>query len=372
MRDYYEVLGVNKKATPEEIKQSYRKLALKYHPDKNKGDPASEEKFKEITEAYEVLKDSNKRSAYDYGGHSAVNNGGMGGGGGGFSSGDFSDIFSDLFGDFMGGGQSSTTKNTRGSDLRYNLKITLEEAFKGKEEIIKFVSAVKCTECKGSGSKSASSSKCSTCNGMGKTLLRQGFFTIEKTCSSCNGSGEVIKDPCKSCNGNGRKSSERTISIDIPKGVEDGMRIRLAGEGEVGLRGASSGDLFVFISIESHPFFVRDKNNIHCDVPIKMTVAALGGEIEVPAIDGIAAKIFIPAGTQYDDKLRLRNKGMSILRSSSRGDMYIHMRVETPTKLSKKQKTLLTEFEDLNNSDNNPKYENFIKKVKRFWKEIKE
>lgn len=372
-RDFYEVLGVQRNATSDEIKKAYHKLALKYHPDKNKGNPSSEEKFKEASEAYEYLKDSQKRAAYDRHGHSAFENGGMGNSGGfsGFSGTDFSDVFSDLFGDFMGGG-SSSPRNTRGSDLRYNLKITLEEAFKGKEEIIKFVSAIKCKSCNGSGSNDGSSTNCGTCNGMGKTHIKQGFFTIERTCSSCGGAGQIIKNPCTSCNGDGRVSNERKISVDIPKGVEDGMRIRLAGEGEVGARGGPSGDLFIFVSIESHPFFIRDKNDIHCHVPIKITVAALGGEIEVPVIDGSAAKVFIPAGTQYNDKLRLRSKGMSVLRSSSKGDMYVHIKVETPTKLNKKQKSLLEEFENLNVSDNNPNYESFLKKVKRFWKEIKE
>jgi molecular chaperone DnaJ len=353
---------------------------MKYHPDRNPGDKEAEQKFKEASAAYEVLKDPQKRAAYDQYGHAAFQQGGPGAGGGGgfggFGGGDFSDIFSDLFGDFMGGQQQAggarRSQRTRGDDLRYNLEIDLQEAFNGKQQTINITSNVACDTCDGSGSADkGGSTRCSTCNGIGKVRMQQGFFTVERTCPSCHGEGTTIKNPCRSCEGTGRKRKERTLSVTIPEGVEDGTRIRLAGEGDVGIRGGGAGDLYLFISVAEHEFFARDNHDIHCRVPIKMTEAALGGSVEVPVIDGTKAKVTIPNGTQSGDKFRLKGKGMKILQSGGRrGDMYIHAAIEVPVKLSKKQKELLKELADLDNKDSSPESSNFLNKVKSFWDDL--
>ena len=371
-QDYYSILDADKNASADELKKAYRKKAMKYHPDKNPGDKEAEARFKECSEAYEVLKDEQKRAAYDRYGHAAFENGGAGASGGGFDPGSsFSDIFSDLFGDFGGGGSSARSRSAslRGSDLRYNIEIDLEEAFTGKQQKIKFSTAAKCEKCDGSGSKGGSKpDSCRTCGGVGKVRMQQGFFTVERTCTSCNGMGHVISDPCTSCAGDGRVRKEKTLSVSIPEGVEDGTRIRLSGEGEVGVRGGASGDLYIFISVKDHSFFIRDANDIHCKVPIKMTTAALGGDVEVPTIDGTKAKVSIPAGSQSDDRFRLKSKGMSIMRTGGRrGDMYIHAVIETPIKLTKKQKELLKEFEELDGRGTNPKVEKFLNKVMSLW-----
>jgi molecular chaperone DnaJ len=373
-KDYYQILGVSKSATAEELKKAYRKLAMQHHPDRNPGDKAAEEKFKEISHAYDVLSDDQKRAAYDRYGHDAFTQGGMGSAGSGaggfdFSSG-FADIFEDLFG--MGGGRgASASASTRGADLRYNLTVTLEEAFKGKTESIKITTAASCGTCGGSGGANGSKPvTCSVCHGSGRVRATQGFFTVERTCTNCGGMGKTIKDPCKTCAGSGRVRKEKTLSVNIPAGVEEGTRIRLTGEGEVGVRGGESGDLYIFISVKQHGLFIRDGADIHCNVPIRMTTAALGGSIEVPTIDGSRVKVTIPEGTQHGHQMRLRGKGMSIIRAGSRGDMYIHTLVETPIKLSKKQKDLLKEFDKAGDSVS-PESESFFAKVKDFWSDLK-
>lgn len=372
-QDYYTLLNVSRDADKEELKKAYRKLAMQYHPDRNPDDKEAEKKFKEISEAYEVLKDDQKRAAYDRYGHAAFD-GGMGGRGsqgGGFDfHGSFSDIFSDLFGDFMGAGGASGTARSKGSDLRYNLEISLEDAFKGKQETIRFHTQVECSHCHGSGSADgAAPVTCHTCRGIGKIRAQQGFFTIEKTCPTCHGLGKTITDPCRKCHGEGRTRKEKTLAVNIPAGVEEGTRIRLSGEGEMGFRGGNAGDLYIFITIKQHEIFKRDGADIHCSVPIKMTTATLGGAIEVPCIDGTRAKVSIPAGTQTGDQFRLRNKGMSIMRSKSQGSMYIHAMVETPRNLSKRQKELLEEFEKTADKESSPESEGFFNKVKDFWSE---
>lgn len=380
-KDYYQLLGIQKNASADEIKKAYRKLAMKHHPDQNQGNPDAEKKFKEISEAYDILKDTQKRAAYDQYGHAAFDGaGGMGraagAGGGGFdASGNFSDIFSDLFGDFMGGGRGAggqRAAKVRGADLRYNLEISLEDAFKGKKEKIKFTTAASCDACHGSGSREgASATNCTTCGGSGRVRMQQGFFTIEKTCTSCHGMGQVIKNPCGSCSGEGRTRKEKILSVVVPEGVENGTRIRLAGEGEVGFRGGAPGDLYIFIKIKEHQFFIRDGQDIHCKVPIKMVTAALGGEIHVPVIDGTKAKVSIPSGTQNNDKFRLKGKGMVVMKSGGRrGDMYIHSVVETPVKLTRKQKELLQEFDSLDGRGTHPESEKFMNKVKTIWADL--
>lgn len=382
-QDYYAVLGIQKGASAEEIKKAYRKLAVKYHPDKNPGNASSEKKFKEINEAYEVLKDPQKRAAYDQMGHAAFSSG-MGGGGGfnaggGFSgfhhaeSGSFSDILNEMFGDFMGGagasaGARAQSSRRAGSDLRYDLEITLEEAFAGTEKTIHVSKMSKCEPCKGSGAAADSKVKtCGTCGGRGQIRVQQGFFTLERTCSTCHGEGQTIEKPCSSCSGSGRTRISKNLTVKIPAGIDVGARIRLSGEGEAGARGGAFGDLYVFINIKEHPLFVREGTHIHCEVPIPMTTAALGGSVEVPTVDGTRAKVTIPEGTQSGRQFRLKDKGMSILRRSGRGDMYIHISVETPVNLSAKQKELLHEFESLNKGKKtNPQSEGFFDKIKRF------
>jgi len=373
-QDFYELLGVERGATADEIKKAYRKMAMQYHPDRNPGNAAAEQKFKDITEAYDVLKDEQKRAAYDRFGHAAFEQGGGGGGGGGgFGGGGFADIFDEMFGEFMGGRRGQATG--RGADMRYNMEISLEDAFAGKATAVKVPSSASCEDCKGTGGKDgAQPMTCNTCHGAGKVRSQQGFFTIERTCPSCQGMGKVIKDPCRSCGGTGRTRKEKTLSVTIPAGVEDGTRIRLAGEGEAGMRGAPPGDLYIFLSIKAHRIFQRDGANIFCQVPLPMTTAALGGTIEVPTIDG-KAKVTIPAGTQSGNQFRLRAKGMSVLRSPARGDMFIQAVVETPVNLTKRQVELLKEF-DLNGegekAKNSPESHGFFAKVKELWDDLKE
>ncbi|MFT3988772.1 molecular chaperone DnaJ [Aestuariivirga sp.] len=379
-RDYYEILGVGKTADDKELKNAYRKLAKQYHPDANPGDKALEAKFKELNEAYDVLKDGQKRAAYDRFGHQAFE-GGMGGGRGGgagfgpeFNS-SMSDIFEDLFGDFMGGQRGGQRGGrgrggsgaTRGSDLRYNMEISLTEAFSGKTAQIRVPSSVACEVCHGSGAKPGTTPKtCTTCNGQGSVRSQSGFFTVERTCPTCQGRGQVISDPCSNCGGQGRVQKERTLSVNIPAGVEDGTRIRLANEGEAGLRGGPSGDLYIFLSVRPHEFFQRDGADLFCKVPVSMTVASLGGDIEVPTIDGKKARVPVPEGTQAGKQFRLKGKGMPVLRSSQHGDMYIQVAVETPVNLSRKQRELLKEF-DQEARNNSPESEGFFAKAKSFW-----
>jgi molecular chaperone DnaJ len=370
-KNYYKTLGVNKDASADEIKKAFRKLALKHHPDKNQGNKEYEKKFKEINEAYEILKDDQKRAAYDKYGSAGFQNsgGGFHSQAGGFE--DFADVFGDIFGDFMGRGSSSPKQQRenqfRGSALRYNTEITLENAYKGLNRNIKFRTAVKCDECDGKGTKARTgTTNCNTCNGSGKVRYQQGFFMIEKVCTSCSGSGVIIKYPCKTCKGEGRYEKEKNLSIHIPKGINNGAKIRISGEGEAGVRGAASGDLYIHISVKPHEFYQRDNANLHCSVPIKMTTAVLGGYIEIPAIDGNIAKINVPAGTQFGTKLRMQNKGMPIMNSSRNGDIYVNVNVELPIKVTSKQKELLEEFAKINQTGANPKSEGFFDKVKNF------
>jgi molecular chaperone DnaJ len=380
-RDYYDLLGVSKGASADEIKKAYRGKAKELHPDRNKDDPDAEAQFKEVNEAYEVLKDADKKAAYDRYGHAAFD-GGMGGGprpgGAGFrGQGDFasafSDVFDDLFGDFMGGGRGGGGRQraARGADLRYNLRVNLEDAFAGVQKTISVPSSAQCGSCNGTGAESgAEPTTCPTCSGMGKVRAQQGFFTVERTCPTCSGLGQTIKNPCKTCSGQGRVHRERSLSVNIPAGVETGTRIRLAGEGEAGLRGGPSGDLYIFIEVEQHPIFERAGNDLHCRVPVSMITAALGGDIEVPTIDGGRSRVKIPAGSQSGRQMRLRAKGMPGLRGGVIGDMFIEMAVETPVNLTSRQKELLREFEQLS-EDNNPEGKSFFKSVKGFWDSMK-
>ncbi|MCR9158052.1 MAG: molecular chaperone DnaJ [Rhodobacteraceae bacterium] len=379
-RDYYEVLGLNKGASADEIKKAYRTKAKELHPDRNADNPKAEDQFKEANEAYEVLKDADKKAAYDRYGHAAFE-GGMGGGGrpGGFSGGGqgdfasaFSDVFDDLFGDFMGGQRGGGRQRaSRGADLRYNLRVTLEDAHQGLQKTIQVPTSVQCGSCSGSGAEGgAEPTTCPTCSGMGKVRATQGFFTVERTCPTCSGLGQTIKNPCKTCSGAGRVQKERALSVNIPKGVETGTRIRLAGEGEAGLRGGPPGDLYIFIEVAQHELFERDGVHLHCRVPVSMTVAALGGNIEVPTIDGGRSRVAIPSGSQSGRQMRLRSKGMPALRGAGQGDMFIELAVETPVNLTAKQKDLLREFEELS-EDNNPESKSFFKSVKGFWDSMK-
>jgi molecular chaperone DnaJ len=367
-RDYYEVLGVSRTCTEAELKSAFRKLAMQHHPDRNPGDTECEHKFKEINEAYDVLKDADKRAAYDRFGHAAFEQGGMGGAHG-FSAdfgSAFADIFEGIFG-MPGGGRGRASGRERGSDLRYNMEITLEDAFEGKTAQIRIPTSVTCEACSGSGAKAGTKPKaCATCGGMGKIRHAQGFFTLERTCPSCQGRGQVIEDPCKACGGAGRVTRERTLSVNIPAGVEDGTRIRLAGEGEAGVRGGPPGDLYIFLSLAPHEFFQRDGADLHCRVPISMVTAALGGDFEVPAIDGSKAKVKVPAGTQTGRRFRLTGKGMPVLRSKQTGDMYVQVSVETPQNLSKRQKELLAEFAKISSSETQPESSGFFGRVKDF------
>ena len=370
-RDYYDVLGVNKNASPEELKSAYRKLAVKYHPDKNPDNKNAEEKFKEASEAYGVLSDKSKKENYDNFGHAAFENGGGGQGGfGGFSGADFSDIFEDFFGDF-GGGRSSRNRssNNRGSDLRYDLSISLEEAYEGKKQNIQFSTSEKCSSCKGNGSKPGSSpSRCSYCGGNGRVRSNQGFFTVQQTCPQCAGNGEEITDPCSDCNGQGNTRASKKIAVSIPKGVDDGTRIRLAGKGEAGTRGGASGDLYLFINVKSHELFKRSEVNLFFEFPISITDAALGATIEIPTIDGKKAKIKIPEGTQDGKQFRLKGKGMPFMRRGDFGDLYVEIKTEVPIYLNKEQRNLLEKFREIENEKSNPSIKKFFQKAKDFWK----
>lgn len=382
-RDYYECLGVSKDADAGELKKAYRKLAMQYHPDRNPDDAEAEKNFKEVSEAYEVLRDDDKRAAYDRFGHAAFEGGGPGGGGfggggfGGGGQGGFADIFEEMFGDFMGGGRPGGGGGGagRGSDLRYNMEVTLEEAFNGQKTDIRVPTSVVCDSCTGTGGEGgAAPVSCSTCGGAGRVRSQSGFFTVERGCPTCQGTGQSIADPCKKCGGAGRIQKDKTLSVNIPAGVEEGTRIRLAGEGEAGLRGAPAGDLYIFISVKPHRFFKRDQADIYVRVPVPMTVASLGGQIEVPTIEGKLVRVTIPEGTPTGHQLRLRGKGMKVLRSESRGDMFVQIFVETPVNLTKKQKELLKEFsgDDKQVKKHSPESTGFLDKVKDLWEDLRD
>ncbi len=366
-RCYYEVLEVERTADDGALKTSFRKLAMKWHPDRNPGDGGSEHRFKEINEAYDILKDPQRRAAYDRFGHAAFEQGGGGAHGFGADFGSaFSDIFEGIFG--MGGARQRGTGRERGSDLRFNMQITLEEAYKGKTAQVRLPTSVTCEVCSGTGAKAGTKPKaCATCSGQGKIRHSQGFFTLERTCNACHGRGQVIENPCPSCAGSGRSTRERTLSVNIPAGVEDGTRIRLAGEGEAGLRGGPAGDLYIFLSLATNAFFQRDSADLHCRVPISMVTAALGGEFEVPTIDGSKTRVKIPGGTQSGRRFRLQSKGMPVLRSKQVGDMYVQVMVETPQNLTKRQRELLAEFEKLSSRETQPESAGFFAKVKDFF-----
>jgi molecular chaperone DnaJ len=373
-RDFYEVLGVARGASEDEVKKAYRKLAKELHPDRNTADPDAETKFKEVNAAYDVLRDADKRAAYDRFGHAAFEGGGPrpggpGGPGGADFASAFSDVFDDLFGEFTGQrrGQNGARGRMRGSDLRYNLTITLEEAFGGKQTTITVPGSVACGSCEGTGSEGAAQPQtCPTCQGMGKVRAQQGFFTIERGCPTCAGRGQIVKNPCKTCQGAGRVRKERQLQVQIPMGVEDGTRIRLAGEGEAGVRGGPPGDLYIFIEVAPHRIFTREGLDLHCRIPVPMTTAALGGEIEAPTLDGGRTRVKIPGGAQSGKQLRLRGKGMPQLRGGRYGDLYLELLVETPVNLTARQRELLAEFEKAG-ADNSPGAKDFFGKVKDFW-----
>jgi molecular chaperone DnaJ len=379
-RDYYEVLGVARGASADDIKKAYRQKAKEFHPDRNADNPDAEARFKEVNEAYDVLKDGDRKAAYDRFGHAAFD-GSMGGGGrpGGRPGGadfasSFSDVFEDIFGDFMGGRGArggGASRAQRGSDLRYNLRVTLEEAFRGTQKTINVPSAQTCESCSGSGAEGgAEPATCPTCSGMGKVRAQQGFFTIERTCPTCAGSGRIVKNPCRACGGAGRVEKERALSVNIPAGVETGTRIRLAGEGEAGLRGGPTGDLYIFIEVREHQIFQRDGVNLYCRVPVSIAKAALGGDVEVPTIDGGRSLVKVPAGSQTGKQMRLRGKGMPALRGGGAGDMVIELAVETPVNLTARQKEILREFDKIG-EHNNPEGQSFFSKVRSFWDGMK-
>ena len=378
-RDYYEILGLAKGASDDEIKKAYRRLAMEHHPDKNPGNAASEQKFKEANEAHEILKDSQKRAAYDQFGHAAFQQGGGGGqggfhrGGGGFhqAGGNFNDVFGDFFNDFMGGQRQGggQSQKVRGSDLKYDITITLEEAYHGTDKKISFSTMVGCDGCHGSGSADGGQvDVCTTCNGHGAVRMQQGFFVIEQACPACHGQGKIIKNPCKKCHGHGRHQDKKNLQVNIPSGVENGTRIRLAGEGEAGMRSGQNGDLYLFVTVKTHPLFRNEGADLHCRLPISFITAILGGEVEVPTIDGGAIKLKIPAGTQSGDKFKVKDKGMTKIRSSAKGDMYVHAFVEIPKSLTKKQKELIdglkTEFGYKDGAANE---KGFFDKMKNLW-----
>ncbi|MEQ1588853.1 MAG: molecular chaperone DnaJ [Gallionella sp.] len=371
-KDYYETLGVNRDASDDDLKKAYRKMAMKYHPDRNPDNPKAEAHFKEAKEAYETLSDGQKRAAYDQHGHAAFEAGGMGGspfGAGGAQGFDFSDIFGDIFGGGQRGGRSSVQ---RGSDLRYNLEITLEQAARGTETEIRIPTMAECETCHGSGAKAGTSaSTCTTCGGHGQVRMQQGFFSVQQTCPRCHGSGKMIASPCKPCNGQGRIKKHKTLAVKIPAGVDTDDRIRLSGEGEHGANGGPSGDLYVVVQLKPHAVFQRDHNDLHCEMPISFSIAAIGGEIEIPTLDG-KASIKIPAETQSGKQFRLRGKGIKGVRSATYGDLHCHVIVETPVNLTDKQKELLREFESINDKDNerhNPRAKSWMNKVKDFFAE---
>ena len=368
--DYYETLGVERGVDEKALKSAFRKKAMQFHPDRNPGDATAEAKFKELNEAYEVLKDPQKRSAYDRFGHAAFEqgNGGMGGGFGGGGASAFSDIFEDIFGEMMGGrGRARSGGRERGADLRYNMEVTLEEAWAGKNAEISVPTAITCETCSGSGSKPGSSPKtCATCSGSGRVRAASGFFSIERTCPTCQGRGEVISDPCGKCHGQGRVTRERTLSVNIPAGIEDGVRIRLAGEGEAGARGGPAGDLYIFLSVRPHEFFQRDGADLFCRIPVSMTTAALGGQFEVTTLDGTKTRVKVPEATQTGKQFRLKGKGMPVMRTSNHGDLYIQVAVETPQNLTRRQRELLEEFNKISSENNNPESSGFFSKMKNF------
>ena len=369
-RDYYDILGVNKSSSKDEIKKAYRTTAFKHHPDKNPGNKAAEEKFKEASEAYSILSDDSKKTNYDQFGHAAFEGGGGGQGFGGFDTSSFSDIFEDFFGDFSEGSRGSGRRGAgaRGNDLRYDLNISLEDAYKGLEKKVNYTTYKKCVGCSGSGAEPGSKPiKCDYCKGNGKIRTSQGFFTVQQTCPQCHGNGEAIGKECKKCSGNGKVQSDESVSVKIPKGVDDGTRIRLTGKGEAGTKNASNGDLYLFISVQNHNFFKRSEENLFFELPITFADAALGSVIETPCIDGTKVNVKIPAGTQYGKQLRLKDKGMPILRKSSFGDLYIRIIPEVPVSLSRKQKELLEEFRDLEKTKISPAIKSFFEKTKKFW-----
>ncbi len=374
--DYYDLLGVGRSADEAELKKAYRKKVKELHPDQNKDDPNAEARFKEVNEAYDVLKDAEMKAAYDRFGHAAFENGSAGPRGNYQGGADcataFSDVFDDLFGGFAGGQRAGGQRRaTRGADLRYNLRVSLNEAYQGKHATLTVPSSVVCEVCNGTGAENgAEPSTCPTCSGMGKVRAQQGFFTVERTCPTCSGRGQIIKNPCTSCAGAGRVKKDRQLSVNIPQGVETGTRIRLAGEGEAGLRGGPSGDLYIFIEVEDHPIFERDGTNLFCRIPVSMATAALGGELEAPTVDGGRSRVKVPAGVQSGKQLRLRGKGMPALRGGTHGDLYIELAVETPVNLSQRQKELLQEFEE-EGRDNNPETQDFFSRVKSFWDGMK-
>lgn len=372
-KNYYDVLGVSHTAEKDALKKAYRKLAMKYHPDQNQDNAEAEAKFKEVSQAYDVLKDPQKKAAYDQYGHDAFTQSGGGhGGAGGF--GNFSDIFEDMFGG-GGGGGGRTAGPMRGSDMQFQMDISLEESFKGKEAKIRVPAIEKCKTCNGSGAKgSGGAQSCSSCNGNGRVRAQQGFFTIERTCPTCNGEGQIIKDPCTPCHGAGRIKKEKTLQVNIPSGIDQGRRIRLAGEGEAGYKGGPPGDLYVLVGVKSHKFFKRDGANLHCRVPIPMTTAVMGSAIEVPTIDGGRSKVKIPEGTQTGQQFRLKDKGMTVLKSSSRGDMFIEIYVETPVNLDKKQKKMVKDLDETlaKSGKHNPESDGFFTKVKDLWSDLKD
>jgi molecular chaperone DnaJ len=373
--DYYEILGCSKTASESELKKAFRSKAKELHPDRNSGNSAATEKFKKVNQAYDILKDPEKRAAYDRYGHAAFD-GSMGGGfnSSGATNGDFasafSDVFEDLFGDFMGGGNSrsnSSQRANRGADLRYNMQISLKNAFSGKKTKIDVPTSVSCDTCNGTGAQSgAAPTSCPTCSGIGKVRAQQGFFTVERTCPTCGGKGQIIKNPCRLCSGQGRVDKSKKLSVNIPPGVETGTRIRLAGEGEAGIRGGQPGDLYIFIEVEKHSIFEREGNDLFCRIPITMTTAALGGDLEAPTLDGGKTRVKIPQGSQNNKQLRLKGKGMPSIRGSSKGDLYIEISVETPVNLNAEQIQLLKQFEN-SCRDNNPANKDFFSKVKNFW-----
>ncbi|MEK1854982.1 MAG: molecular chaperone DnaJ [Phyllobacterium sp.] len=372
--DYYETLGVARSADEKELKSAFRKLAMQFHPDKNPGDADAEHRFKEIGEAYETLKDPQKRAAYDRFGHAAFENGGVNGAGGFGGAGGFADIFEDIFGEMMGGSrQRRSSGRERGADLRYNMEITLEEAYTGKTAQIRVPTSITCDECSGSGAKIGTQPvTCGTCSGSGRVRAAQGFFSIERTCPTCHGRGQIIKDPCPKCSGQGRITEERALSVNIPAGIEDGTRIRLTGEGEAGLRGGPSGDLYIFLSLKPHEFFQRDGADLYCKVPISMTTAALGGQFEVATLDGTQTRVKIPDGTQNAKQFRLKGKGMPVLRQPAMGDLYIQIAIETPQNLNKRQRELLEEFERISSQDNSPQSSGFFARMKDFFEGLSE
>jgi molecular chaperone DnaJ len=365
-RCYYQVLEVERTANDAQLKGAFRKLAMQWHPDRNPGDKDCEHRFKEINEAYEVLKDADKRAAYDRFGHAAFEHGGPGAPGN-FGA-DFGSAFSDLFEGIFGmAGARSRSGRERGADLRYNMEISIDEAFSGKTAQLRIPTSVACEACSGSGAKSGTKPKaCPTCGGAGRVRHAQGFFTLERTCIACQGRGQVIDTPCPSCSGAGRVTRERALLVNIPPGVEDGTRIRLSGEGEAGVRGGPAGDLYIFLSLAAHPFFQRDGADLHCRVPISMVTAALGGEFEVPTIDGGKTRVKVPEGTQSGRRFRLHDRGMPVLRSKQTGDMYVQVMVETPQKLTKRQRELLNEFEKLSSTETQPESAGFFGKVREF------